>query len=233
MTTLKITILGDPRGWGRPTPVAKLTADGKPFVTMVTQKETKEAKKRVLAAFRAKYPGHVPFTGPVMLRFTAVFPVPESWPKAIRVAALSGRLYHTSKPDKDNIEKLVVDALTRPKTAPGKEAVSPYGYAWIDDAQVMGGGVKRYGSVPRVDIELTSLVDPLEPATPAMRKAGEALAAASREKAGGGLKSKPTKSQTNKGLQPPPDLSSYSGRQRELIERALARDAAATRKGEQ
>lgn len=227
MATVKITIPGDPRGWGRPTPVAKVTADGKPFVTMVTQKETRDAKKRVLAAFRAKYPDHVPFTGPVMLRFTAVFPVPASWPKAVRVAALSGRLYHTSKPDKDNIEKLIVDALTRPKTAPGKEGVSPYGFAWIDDAQVMGGGVKRYGSVPRVDIELTSLVDPAEPATPAMRTAGEALAAASRERAGGGLKSKPTKSQTKPASQGALDLSGYSTRQRTLIEAALARDDAA------
>ena len=44
----------------------------------------------------------------VTLRFT--FEPPKSWTKAARMAALAG-MQHTSKPDGDNLEKAVLDAM--------------------------------------------------------------------------------------------------------------------------
>lgn len=208
-----ITIPGEPRGWGRPTPVARLRGDGTPFVMMVTQDETRAAKKALLRAFRAKYPDHRPWTGPVMLRFTAVFETPATFSKALKEAAARGALYCVKKPDTDNIAKLIKDALN--------------GAVYCDDQQVMGGGVKRYGSPARVEISFESLESPDVPATPGQRRAERSLAAEPAVKAGGGLKSKPTKSETEKPTKPPPDLSPFNPRQRDLIERALARDAVA------
>lgn len=104
---------------------------------------TVAVEKAILAEFRLRYPRHEPWVGPIMLRFTAVFEPLASFTKAQREAADRGELYHTAKPDKDNVEKLLVDALN--------------GFAWVDDAQVQGGGVKRYGSPPRIDVVLELL----------------------------------------------------------------------------
>lgn len=208
-----LTIPGEPRGWGRPTPVAKLRGDGTPFVMMVTQEETREAKNALKRLFRAKYPDHRPWTGPVMLRFTAVFETPASFNKALKEAAARGALYCTKKPDKDNIEKLIKDALS--------------GLVYADDQQCMGGGIKRYGSPARVEISFESLESPDVPPTPGQRRAERALTAEPPVKATRPLKSNPTKSQSELPLKDPPDLSGFNDRQRDLIERALARDAVA------
>lgn len=208
-----LTIPGEPRGWGRPTPVAKLRCDGTPFVMMVTQEETRDAKNALKRLFRSKYPDHRPWTGPVMMRFTAVFETPRSFNKALQEAAARGLLYCVRKPDTDNIAKLIKDALS--------------GLVYVDDQQVMGGGVKRYGTPPRVEISFESLESPDVPATPGQKRAERGLDAPPTIKAPRPPQSKPTKSETETGEKRPPDLSGYSERQRDLIERALARDAIA------
>lgn len=210
-----LTIPGEPVGWGRPTPVARLNAAGEPFVMMVTQEQTRQAKAAVRAAFKRKYPGHRPWTGPVLLRFTAVFAIPKSFNKALRDAAERGLLYATKKPDKDNIEKLIKDALN--------------GVVYADDQQVMGGGLKRYGPHPRVEISFESLESPDVPATPGQKRAERAQQAELPLKARRGLPDTPTKSQSRQSLKVAPDLSNWSPHQRRLIEAAMARDEAAIR----
>lgn len=212
MAKVFITIPGEPRGWGRPTPVARLRSDGTPFVMMVTQDETRAAKKRVLAAFRQKYPDHRPWTGPVMLRFTAIFSTPKTFNKALQEAAARGDLYCVRKPDTDNIAKLIKDALN--------------GHVYADDQQVMGGGVKKYGAIPRVEIHFETLDSPAVPATPGQKRAEKALAAGPFARRTGGNVAKPPKS-VPVTAQPTLDLGGYSDRQRDLIERAIARDEAA------
>lgn len=209
-----LTIPGEPIGWGRPTPVARLNAAGEPFVMMVTQEQTRAAKAAVRAAFKRKYPGHKPWTGPVMLRFTAVFETPKSFNKALREAADRGVLYATKKPDKDNIEKLIKDALN--------------GVVYVDDQQVMGGGLKRYGSPARVEISFERLDSPDVPPTPGERRAQRAQQPGlplERPKAG---KSKATKSEPKREpistSRSAPDLSIWNPRQRTLIEQAMKRD---------
>lgn len=210
-----LIIPGEPIGWGRPTPVARLNAAGEPFVMMVTQEQTRVAKAAVRAAFKRKYPGHRAWTGPVLLRFTAVFETPRSFNKALREAAARGVLYATKKPDKDNIEKLIKDALN--------------GLVYVDDQQVMGGGLKRYGSPARVEISLESLESPDVPATPGQKRAERAQHPTLPLKAPRPLKSTATKSVLRTDLKQPPDLSNWSPQQRRLIEAAMARDEAAAR----
>ena len=65
--------------------------------------------------------------GPVLLEFAALYNHPASWSKKKKAAAF----WKTTKPDLDNIEKLLKDALN--------------GVAWIDDAQIAGVvKMKRY-----------------------------------------------------------------------------------------
>lgn len=227
---MRFTIPGEPHGKARPRSTAKVVyRDGKPeaVLTVHSDPEMRRLEAEVLRLFRERFPGHVPWTGPVMLRFTAVFPIPTSWPKKLQQAAMAGQVYHTSVPDKDNIEKLIVDALTPPQAKRGKPPVSPHGYAWVGDGQVQGGGVKRYGQVPRIDVELSPLAQPDMPATPAQKRAEARVAAPTAMQTTRPLKSKPTKSQSELPLKAPPDLAGWNDRQRDLIERALARDAVA------
>lgn len=205
------TVPGEPKGKGRPRAVPRIVwKDGEPeaVVSLITPPDTKEAEAKVRDAFRRAHPKHRPFTGPVLLRFTAVFETPRSFNRALREAAARGKLYAMKKPDKDNIEKLIVDALNR--------------VAFIDDQQVMGGGVKRYGTPARLEISFESLESPDVPATPGQKRAERAsqgqLPLTARKAPS------PTPTKTEK---PPPDLSSWSPRQRQLIEAALARDEAA------
>lgn len=80
--------------------------------------------------------------GPVTLDLVATFVPPASWPKWKRERALAGEWPHLSRPDVDNLVKLVKDGLN--------------GAAWLDDSQVTNvSGSKQYGSTPRTTVLLT------------------------------------------------------------------------------
>ncbi len=164
MARIAFSIPGEPRGKDRPRARAQVvhTPTGPIAVLRIhSDPQTVRVEKAVRAEFKRLHPHHVPLTGPVMLRFTAVFPPLASFTKAQREAAARGELYHTSKPDKDNIEKLLVDALN--------------GLAWVDDSQIQGGGIKRYGSPTRIDVVLESLAGPDATRSPADKRAEDRL----------------------------------------------------------
>lgn len=180
---VKFTVRGDPKGKGRARAVPSIVwRDGVPeaIVRMVTPPDTVAAEKLVRDAFRLRHPRHVLWTGPVMLRFTAVFETPKSFNRALQAAAQTGKLYAVKKPDKDNIEKLITDALNN--------------VAFADDAQVMGGGVKRYGSPARLDIILEKLDTPEMPPTPGQVRTERRMGAPDPRQPELGLRGKPTKS---------------------------------------
>jgi Holliday junction resolvase RusA-like endonuclease len=181
-----------PRGKERPRARARVAyQDGRPIAVVSVHSDPRsvELEKAILTAFRIRFPRHQPWTGPVMLRFTAIFPPLAGFTKAQRDAALAGGLYHTAKPDKDNVEKLIVDALN--------------GHAFVDDSQVQGGGVKRYGTPPRIDVVLEKLQSVGETATPSDKRAEARLAAHLSGEAVLGVKTKRTKSGTKQAKLPP------------------------------
>lgn len=91
-----------------------------------------KANECLLEACLFPYVPQKPFIGPVELSFCAIFPVPRSWPKKRREAALRGKIWHTSKPDTDNLAKQLKDAMTR------------MGF-WADDRQVaVYGRVEKF-----------------------------------------------------------------------------------------
>ena len=207
MTRLAFSIPGVPKGKDRPRASARVVyKDGRPLavVHMHSDDATSNAEKAILQEFRLRYRRHVPWTGPIMLRFTAVFPVTSEFTKAQRDAAARGELYHTGKPDKDNVEKLLVDALN--------------GWAWVDDAQIQGGGVKRYGSTPRIEVVLEKLAQPAGTCSPADKRSEERLRLHLSGERPLGVKPVRTKSNDKN----PPRL-------RDAIAKALAREGRSTR----
>lgn len=102
-----------------------------------------EFKATVRMAFQEAYKGP-PLTGPLRCNLTFVFPRPQSmiWKKRPMP-----RAWKPGKPDRDNCDKSVMDALK--------------GIAWIDDAQVCDGRIRKFFAAgdeqPHVIIELEQL----------------------------------------------------------------------------
>ena len=80
--------------------------------------------KRTIAEATKHWPV---FVGPVAVHIWAVFPIPKSWSKTKKAAALAVE-YHEQKPDPDNIGKAILDALSE---------------HWRDDCQVADLRVKK------------------------------------------------------------------------------------------
>jgi Holliday junction resolvase RusA-like endonuclease len=220
MPRVSFIIPGEPRGKARPRSTARIVwKDGAPMavVTVHSDPAMRAAEKEVLQLFRQAHPRHRPFTGPVLMKFVAVFEIPRSWPKKLQAAAREGTLFCTKKPDKDNIEKLITDALTPPQRKRGAEgpAPSPAGYAWVADEQVMGGGVKRYGYPPRIEVTLEELPQPDLVAIPSQRRLEARVDAPDAQRALSAPKANPHKAGKN---HPPTKLQ-------QAIDAALARDA--------
>ncbi len=82
----------------------------------------------------------VPYLGPVSLAVIATFPIPASWSKK----RAAGAIWHTGRPDGDNLLKAVGDALN--------------GIAFKDDSQVAVAKItKIYGEVPGLDVKVEPL----------------------------------------------------------------------------
>lgn len=79
------------------------------------------------------------YTGTVKVRMLFVFPIRKSWTKKKKKAMLNN--FHTIKPDLDNLEKTVLDALN--------------GLAFKDDSQVCEvTKIKAWSEIPYTQITL-------------------------------------------------------------------------------
>lgn len=109
-----------------------------------TPKETVNAETFIRLTAAPLFPE--PLAGPVALDILAVFEPPKSWSKAKTKRMLGGP--HIQRPDFDNIEKTVCDALN--------------GVAYADDGQIAEARtIKRWG--PKACTVIT--VRPLEDRT--------------------------------------------------------------------
>lgn len=111
--SIAFTVLGMPRPKAR----ARVTSEG-----TFTPDRTKRAEE----AMRIQASPHAPdelLSGPVRLECRFFFPIYKSWPAQKKLDAASGVLEHVTKPDGDNLAKLVKDALK--------------GVIWVDDCQVV------------------------------------------------------------------------------------------------
>lgn len=94
-------------------------------------------------AFAAPAAPAVRLEGAVRVVIQARMPIPAGWPAWRQEAALAGMIRPTSRPDADNIAKLVLDALNRS------------GRFWRDDAQVVElVATKWYAAQPETVVEV-------------------------------------------------------------------------------
>jgi Holliday junction resolvase RusA-like endonuclease len=132
-----VELAGTPLGKGRPRFVR---ATGRAF----TPEKTRNFESNLLLAAQDVMAGRPPIEGPLCVRVEAHFPIPQSWSKKKQAGALLGVLRPTTRPDWENIAKML-DAFNK--------------IVWIDDAQVVDGIIiKRYSDRPRLRVEVKEFI---------------------------------------------------------------------------
>ena len=128
-------IPGVPVAKGRP----KFSTRGG-FARAYTPKKTRDFEDMAREIGRAAMGPLMPTASSVMLEFVAFVPVPTSWTKRKRAQALAGLLHPLSRPDLDNYEKALTDALN--------------GIVYEDDSQICDVvKSKRYAEEPRLVVK--------------------------------------------------------------------------------
>lgn len=123
----------------------------RPRVTMVaghpkiyTPRATQEYEKEISAAW-GKANGHLPYTGPVVVRIVLGMKIPKGSSKAKIKKMLDRQIRPTVKPDVDNCAKSILDALN--------------GLAYVDDNQIVSLTVRKfYTDTPKVLIKVAEWV---------------------------------------------------------------------------
>ena len=121
-----------------------ISSGGKSFASNYTPKSdpVNAFKASVQHSVSQVFTG-APLQGPISMDVVFVFPRPKSVPKRLG----SGRLWHTVKPDRDNLEKAVNDALN--------------GLLYRDDSQICAGSISKYRAAadeaPHVEITVRLL----------------------------------------------------------------------------
>ena len=134
--SIRIVIDGPPVAKGRP----RMSKNG--HVHTPEKTRTYESHGRVAAQLAMD--GLEPLHGAVGVSVEVLLPIPESWPKSRKQAALCGHIWPTTKPDADNYAKCALDLANK--------------IVWDDDSQVVSLYVnKRYDADPRMIIEVVSI----------------------------------------------------------------------------
>lgn len=95
----------------------------------ITPEQTKSYENLIRWKYKAAGGGYYANI-PLQVEIQAFYPVPKSFSKAKREDALNGVIRPTTKPDCDNIIKVVLDALN--------------GVAYYDDKQVISVSCSKY-----------------------------------------------------------------------------------------
>lgn len=113
-------------------------------ITSYTPARTKRFSADVRAVVDGVMGASPPAQGPVSLTMVFFMAIPESWPQWKQAAAAEGRIAPTGRPDMDNLEKALLDALN--------------GRAFLDDAYVVDRfAIKRYAAQPGIRIRMDVL----------------------------------------------------------------------------
>lgn len=141
---LVVELPGAVRGKGRPRARMVIPRIGRPFVTFYTDADTVAYELALKQRAAIKMKGRPPFKGPLAVRVFAMMTIPRSWPNRERDAALAGTKFPTTKPDGDNVLKVVLDSFNE--------------LVWVDDTQVVRSLiVKEYAENPGLIVEVYGL----------------------------------------------------------------------------
>ena len=120
----------EPTGQQRP----RFTRIGRFHKAYKSSKQKSEESK--ILALLYQYKPEMPIKQAVEVKIWAYLPIPRSWPKWKRKAALNGEIRPDKKPDIDNLAKQVLDCMN--------------GVFWQDDKQVVSLAVEKwYSDQPR------------------------------------------------------------------------------------
>lgn len=138
----EIIVRGEPAAQPRAKTRIITPRGGKPFAHVYTPANAKAWKSLVYLAAVGKRPPE-PHDGPVRLDWKVWFPRTQD---LLRASAPDGEIPHFVKPDRDNVEKAIMDALTEAKF-------------WKDDSRVYAGEIGKYyvarGCEPGASIRIT------------------------------------------------------------------------------
>ena len=138
MAIRKLVIPGKPLGKQRP----RVLKTGIAY----TPKETANYETFVKMLYLEKYAGEKPFEGPVSMVILAFYQIPKSASKRRREAMARHLIPPTTRPDLDNIAKIIMDALA--------------GIAYEDDKQITSCSInKLYSDEPKVIVNIVGEVD--------------------------------------------------------------------------
>jgi Holliday junction resolvase RusA-like endonuclease len=120
--------------------------DKKDFIMSYQTKKVLDNASDIGKSVLSQLPlGFVPYDEAIGVSIKFVFPPLKSWNKAMKDLFKSGvSIYKVSKPDVDNLQKSVFDAMN--------------GIVYIDDSRVARVEVEKvYGIVPRIEVEFYPL----------------------------------------------------------------------------
>lgn len=139
---VKFTILGEPKGKGRPR-FCRNTGHA------ITPKDTVNYETLVHMEYVAQCEEfRFPDDAMLDMRIKAYYSIPKSKSKKQRAAMLSGKIRPTKKPDMDNVVKIIADALNQ--------------VAYRDDTQIVDCQCRKfYSENPRVEVTIKT-VEPKE-----------------------------------------------------------------------
>lgn len=125
--------------------VLRSSKTGRVVVRHYTPAKTRAYEELVAQVGALAMQGRAPLTCGVAFGVDVVLPIPKSWSKADKAAALAGTRLATAKPDLSNVVKAVEDGLN--------------GVVWGDDSQIVRylPSQKRYGLEPGVAVAVVLL----------------------------------------------------------------------------
>lgn len=133
------TVEGVPVAKGRP----RLTTRGG-FARAYTPEKTRSFEAVVAEAAKTAVGLMPAYGGAVELEAHFLIPIPKSWNRRDREAAINGAKYPTAKPDIDNYVKAICDGMN--------------GIVYVDDCQIVSERTtKRYGLDPGVSVTVRAL----------------------------------------------------------------------------
>ena len=135
---VRFTILGEPKGKGRPrfntkTGHAVTPKDTVNYETLVHMEYVSQCKE-------VKFPDDAMLD----MRIKAYYSIPKSTSKKKKALMLAGEIRPTKKPDMDNVIKIIADSLNK--------------IAYRDDTQIVDCQVRKfYSENPRVEVTIKTV----------------------------------------------------------------------------
>lgn len=137
---VRFTVLGEPKGKGRP----RATVSGG-YAKVYTPKDTVMYENLVRLEYRQQCGDYMFPEGAVLdMRIAAFYSIPKSVSKKKRKQMEDGSIRPVKKPDMDNVVKSIADSLN--------------GVAYRDDTQIVDCAVRKfYSDKPRVIITIKEI----------------------------------------------------------------------------